>query len=73
VDWVTVGRKQKAVGRKTADVFPVQVPYADGHLLVPEGPGLGIEFNEEALNDVAPPEPKIGAGFRRDDESYTNW
>lgn len=55
------------------DVFPVQVPYADGHLLVPEGPGLGIEFNEEALNDVAPPEPKIGAGFRRDDGSYTNW
>ena len=56
-----------------ADVFPVQAPYADGHLLVPEGPGLGIEFNEEALEGLAPPEPRTGAGFVRDDGSYTNW
>jgi len=30
------------------DVFPKQVPFADGHLLLPEGPGLGIEIDEEA-------------------------
>jgi L-alanine-DL-glutamate epimerase-like enolase superfamily enzyme len=55
------------------DVFPKQMPYADGHLLVPEGPGLGIELNEDALADVAPPEPSTGSGFRREDGSYTNW
>ena len=55
------------------DVFPKQVPYEAGHLLVPDGPGLGIEFNEDALADTAPPEPSTGAGFRRDDGSYTNW
>ena len=56
-----------------ADVFPKQMPFEDGYLLVPEGPGLGIELNEEALESMAPPEPRTGAGFRRDDGSYTNW
>ncbi|MCY3680892.1 MAG: hypothetical protein OXH16_05815, partial [Gemmatimonadetes bacterium] len=55
------------------DVFPKQMPYANGHLLVPEGPGLGIEFNEDALADASPPEPSTGSGFRREDGSYTNW
>ncbi|MCZ6632620.1 MAG: galactonate dehydratase [bacterium] len=55
------------------DVFPKQMPFEDGYLLVPEGPGLGIELNEEALKSMAPPEPRTGAGFRRDDGSYTNW
>lgn len=55
------------------DVFPVQVPFADGYLLPPEGPGLGIEFNEAALINATPPTPGPPAGFRRDDGSYTNW
>ncbi len=55
------------------DVFPKQVPFAEGHLLVPEGPGLGIEFNEEALADAQPPEPGTAVGFHRDDGAYTNW
>ena len=40
---------------RLTDVFPVQVPFADGYLLPPEGPGLGIEFNEEALINATPP------------------
>ena len=55
------------------DVFPKQVPFAEGHLLVPDGPGLGIEFNEEALADMQPPEPGRALGFHRDDGAYTNW
>ncbi|NKB70334.1 MAG: hypothetical protein GKR89_24960 [Candidatus Latescibacteria bacterium] len=55
------------------DSFPVQVPFAEGHLLPPRGPGLGIEFNEEALAQAVPPEAKTGAGLWRQDGSYTNW
>ena len=55
------------------DVFPVQVPFANGYLLPPEKPGLGIEFNEAALADATPPAPGPPSGYRRDDGSYTNW
>ena len=55
------------------DVFPVQAPFQDGHLLVPEGPGLGITFNEEALEEMEAPTPGKGSGFHRDDGAYTNW
>ncbi len=55
------------------DVFPKQVPFESGHLLVPEGPGLGIEFNEEAIGALEPQAPRPGAGMLRDDGSYTNW
>ena len=55
------------------DAFPKQAPFEKGHLLVPEGPGLGIEFNEEAFAEVEAPKPGKGTGFRRDDGAYTNW
>ena len=55
------------------DVFPVQVPYESGHLLPPESPGLGIEFNEEALRIVTTQEYGPPSGYQRDDGSYTNW
>ncbi len=55
------------------DVFPVQVPYESGHLLPPESPGLGIEFNEEALKKVTTQEYGPPSGYQRDDGSYTNW
>ena len=35
-------------GQILPDVFPRQVPFADGHLLPPEVPGLGVEIDEEA-------------------------
>ena len=54
------------------DLFPVQLAYEAGCLLVPDAPGLGMEFNEEAA---------AGYGFkwlggpqlRREDGSFTNW
>jgi len=55
------------------DAFPKQAPFEKGHLLVPEGPGLGIAFNEEAFAEVEAPKPGRGMGFRRDDGAYTNW
>ena len=59
-------------GTTHTDVFPVQVPFADGHLLPPERPGLGVEFDEEAAAR-GKPWPRPGVGLRRDDGSYTNW
>ena len=55
------------------DVFPVQMPFADGYLLPPEGPGLGIEFNEDALSNTTPPVSSPPSGYQRDDGAYTNW
>ena len=59
-------------GSAHTDVFPIQVPFADGHLLPPERAGLGVELNDDALVEG---EPRAGAGiwFTREDGSYTNW
>jgi len=54
------------------EVFPVQVPFADGYLLPPTAPGLGVEFNEEAARDC-PYQPGNGPQLRRLDNSFTNW
>ncbi len=55
------------------DVFPRQMPFEEGHLLVPEGAGLGIDFNEAAMEEAEAMTYGKGTGFRRDDGSYTNW
>ena len=54
------------------EVFPIQVPYADGHLLPPDRPGLGVEFNEDAAQDCV---VRLGHSpqLRRPDGSFTNW
>ena len=59
-------------GTTHTDVFPVQVPFADGYLQVPDRPGLGVEFNEEA---AVAGEPRAGKGlwYWREDGSFTNW
>ena len=54
------------------DLFPVQVPYEAGHLLAPDGPGLGIEFDEEAAAAYSF-EPCHGPRYHRADGSLTNW
>ena len=60
-------------GEALAELFPVQVPFADGHLLPPTGPGLGIEFDEAAVARY----PAIESGdcpqLSRPDGSFTNW
>jgi len=55
------------------DVFPRQMPFRDGHLLPPEGPGLGIDFDEKAMDETRAMTYEKGFGFRRDDGSYANW
>ncbi|MBI4531054.1 MAG: muconate cycloisomerase [Candidatus Latescibacteria bacterium] len=37
------------------DVVVKRVEYQDGYLLVPEGPGLGLEIDEEKLNELTWP------------------
>jgi galactonate dehydratase len=55
------------------DVFPKQVPFEKGYLLVPDGPGLGIEFNEEAFDGMDKFVPGKAVGFKRADGAHTNW
>jgi L-alanine-DL-glutamate epimerase-like enolase superfamily enzyme len=56
-----------------AEEFPVQMPFEDGYLLVPDAPGLGIKLNESMMIEDVSREPSKGTGFVRDDGSYTNW
>ena len=53
------------------DLFPVQHQLVGTGFPLPQGPGLGVEFNEEMANDrfrhwEAP-------HLHRADGSYTNW
>jgi galactonate dehydratase len=70
---VGVQELPRVPGTSLTDVFPVQVPYGAGHLLVPDAPGLGVEFDESAFDGMEPHTPGKAAGFVRDDGSYTNW
>jgi galactonate dehydratase len=54
------------------DIFPVQLPYQAGHILAPDKPGLGIEFNEEACAKY-PFKWQHGPRLHRADGSFTNW
>jgi len=59
-------------GTVLADVVPVQPEWADGYLLPPTGPGLGIEFDRDAARQhpfrmTEPPH------LHRLDGSVTNW
>ena len=55
------------------ELFPVQAPFDSGYLLPPTRPGLGIEFDESAVEKY-PPIP-FGAcpRLKREDGSFTNW
>ena len=73
---VGVQELPRAPGSFLTDIFPQQVPFADGYLLVPEGPGLGVEFDEEAALESLrqnPPQQGKGMWYWREDGSYTNW
>lgn len=59
-------------GTVLPEVFPVQVPFENGHLLPPTAPGLGVEFNEEAAIEAGFREGE-GPQLRRLDGSFTNW
>jgi L-alanine-DL-glutamate epimerase-like enolase superfamily enzyme len=67
-----VQEQPRRPGTYSTDVVPVQVPWADGHLLPPTAPGLGIEFDREAArrSPLRMVEPQH---LRRLDGSFTNW
>jgi len=53
-------------------VVPVQMDWADGYLLPPTRPGLGIEFDREAAK-AHPFQMAELPHLRRADGSITNW
>jgi galactonate dehydratase len=62
----------RRTGISFTDIFPIQVEWEDGYLLPPKGPGLGIEFDEEAAKkhvykEGTPPR------LYRIDGALTNW
>jgi L-alanine-DL-glutamate epimerase-like enolase superfamily enzyme len=59
-------------GRYMTDVFPVQVEWADGYLLPPTRPGLGVEIDESAATS-AEYHPGHSPQLRRLDGAFTNW
>lgn len=69
---VAVQEQPRKPGTMLTDVVPVQIPWEDGYLLPPAGPGLGIEFDRQAA---------LANPFRlteiphlhRADGSFTNW
>ena len=71
-DNVGVQECPRIPGTALADLFPVQVPFERGHLLVPEGPGLGIDFDESMVAGY-PPEPGHPPELWSSDGSMTNW
>jgi galactonate dehydratase len=54
------------------DWFPVQVQQDEYRILVPEAPGLGVEFNEERAKKTEFQSWEAPHLWRRDG-SYTNW
>ena len=59
-------------GTVLPDVVPVQVEWADGYLLPPTSPGLGIEFDREAAR-AHPFQLHEPPHLHRPDGSVTNW
>ena len=39
-------RSARIPGEVLAGLFPTQIPFADGHMLPPEVPGLGVQVEE---------------------------
>ena len=59
-------------GEVLPELFPTQAPFQDGFLLAPDRPGLGIEFNEEAVK-LYPPVAGDCPRLSRPDGAFTNW
>ncbi|MFN8522943.1 MAG: mandelate racemase/muconate lactonizing enzyme family protein [Chloroflexota bacterium] len=60
-------------GSTLNDLFPVQVEWEDGHLLPPTRPGLGVEFDRDALRKAEPALRRGSPRLSRADGSFTNW
>ena len=62
----------KRPGESLPDLVLNQPEWADGYLLPPTAPGLGIEFNPEAIGKY-PYSPGGRMHLHRADGSFTNW
>ena len=67
-----VQEQPRRPGTVLTDVVPVQPEWADGYLLPPTRPGLGIEFDREAARK-RPFQLTELPQLRRLDGSFTNW
>jgi galactonate dehydratase len=54
---------------RDASVFAVR----DGHMAVPDGPGLGVEIDEERVRAAAGAEPWHSPVWRNDDGTVAEW
>jgi galactonate dehydratase len=59
-------------GTMLTDVCPVQIEWADGYLLPPTRPGIGVEFDPVAAR-AHPYQENWGPRLRRADGAFTNW
>ena len=59
-------------GEVLPELFPKQMPFERGSLFVPDGIGLGIEFDESAVKKY-PPVTGDSPRRHRADGSFTNW
>jgi mannonate dehydratase len=71
-DNVGVQECPRVPGTQLADLFPVQVPFENGHLLPPKRPGLGIVFDESVAAKY-PYKPGHSPALYQLDGSMTNW
>lgn len=62
----------RAPGTFLTDVFPLQVPFENGHLLPPDVPGLGVSFDPKAAADHPMVEGDLPT-LTREDGGFTNW
>jgi L-alanine-DL-glutamate epimerase-like enolase superfamily enzyme len=67
-----VQEQPRKPGTLLTDVVPVQMPWADGSLLPPTAPGLGVEFDREAARR-SPFQMHDLNRLHREDGSFTNW
>ena len=71
---VGVMEQPQRPGRAMTTVVPEQVQWADGYLLPPTKPGLGIAFDVEAARRRPyKPGGPMRPLLHRDDGSFTNW
>jgi galactonate dehydratase len=71
---VGVMEQPQRPGRVMTNVVPQQVEWADGYLLPPTAPGLGIEFDREAARRLPyQPGARGRTWLHRADGSFTNW
>ena len=69
---VGVQEQPRKPGTTLLDVVPVQMDWADGYLLPPSRPGLGIEFDRQAAR-AHPFQMRELPHLRREVGSVTNW